>query len=327
MPSSGYSPLLNLTNRDMSPEQALRIWQEQMCEVYFRLEIRQQGDSPLYGGLRKRAFAEAEVSWLACQPQRVTRSKTTIRGDASESFCFVFPTRGRFAYRQRGREHTAHCGDMYILNAQEVYEVDLTHHPEMLCLTLPSEIVRDRIGHVDDLCGKAGLADPMLTSTLRHIVQGTLDYTPSADPTQMQEVFLQIAEIMLVRDAPVADRVWFGRAHLLINRARDIMSARYADHGLDIASTAAACRSSVRLLQAAFQSLDTTFSAELLNIRLDAALRLLHSPPQNPSIGDIAIKCGFLNQSHFSTSFKRRFGRTPREELPPSPKGQRRDQI
>src|SRR5437867_4110160 len=31
------------------------------------------------------------------------------------------------------------------------------------------------------------------------------------------------------------------------------------------------------------------------------------------SLSDIALKCGFADQSHFSREFRRQFGRTPRE--------------
>jgi transcriptional regulator GlxA family with amidase domain len=49
----------------------------------------------------------------------------------------------------------------------------------------------------------------------------------------------------------------------------------------------------------------------LRKLRLRIASRALMSTDE--SLSDIAMNCGFADQSHFSREFRRQFGRTPRE--------------
>jgi len=63
-----------------------------------------------------------------------------------------------------------------------------------------------------------------------------------------------------------------------------------------------------RQFQAAFHLTPHKF---LRKLRLRIASRALMDT--DASLSDIALKCGFADQSHFSREFRRQFGRTPRE--------------
>ena len=63
-----------------------------------------------------------------------------------------------------------------------------------------------------------------------------------------------------------------------------------------------------RQFQAAFHLTPHKF---LRKLRLRIASRALMYTDE--SLSDIALKCGFADQSHFSREFRRQFGRTPRE--------------
>ena len=49
----------------------------------------------------------------------------------------------------------------------------------------------------------------------------------------------------------------------------------------------------------------------LTEVRLSQAAHMLHDRAEK--IADIAIKCGFSSQAHFSTAFKDAMGQTPRQ--------------
>ena len=49
----------------------------------------------------------------------------------------------------------------------------------------------------------------------------------------------------------------------------------------------------------------------LIDLRLSKAADLMKA--SNASIGDIAVRCGYPNQLHFSQAFKKRYGLPPRE--------------
>ena len=63
-----------------------------------------------------------------------------------------------------------------------------------------------------------------------------------------------------------------------------------------------------RRFRAAFHFTPQRF---LRKLRLRIASRALMDT--DASLADIALQCGFADQSHFSREFRRQFGRTPRE--------------
>lgn len=61
-----------------------------------------------------------------------------------------------------------------------------------------------------------------------------------------------------------------------------------------------------------FEESGTTFTAFVLDRRLDAALGMLTSPRHAAwSITRIALEAGFVDLSHFNRRFKQRFRSTP----------------
>ncbi len=87
------------------------------------------------------------------------------------------------------------------------------------------------------------------------------------------------------------------------------LAAHLAAPSLDGAAEALGV--SVRTLQRRLRDGETSFSAEVLRVRLDCARRLLVD--SNRSITDIALSVGFATSQHFSTCFREREGSTPRD--------------
>ena len=81
---------------------------------------------------------------------------------------------------------------------------------------------------------------------------------------------------------------------------------------LRVARIAAEIGLSARSLQGLFtRHLGAAPHAYYLDLRLDAARRLLQQTQR--SLMEIAVACGFASASAFSRSFRRRYGRSPRE--------------
>lgn len=105
--------------------------------------------------------------------------------------------------------------------------------------------------------------------------------------------------------------------HLL--RARDLADARYAE-AVGVADMAAAAGLSQAHFARAFRAaFGVTPHGYLLTRRLERAAALLRQTDR--SVADICMLVGLSSVGSFTTSFKRRFGRTPveyRETFPPT---------
>ena len=98
---------------------------------------------------------------------------------------------------------------------------------------------------------------------------------------------------------------WYARR---VEAAREILDARYAEQH-SLASLAAAVGMSPFQFARVFGELKGLPPHQyLLRVRLDRALKMIG---EGRSVTDACFEAGFLNLSHFTRSFRRRFGHPP----------------
>ena len=112
----------------------------------------------------------------------------------------------------------------------------------------------------------------------------------------------------LVRPVPAA-------ASRLVTSAKQLFNDR-AESGTSVAEVARDLGVSVRTLQAGFQKHDqTTPSAFLRKLRLDAAHRILKTPTADTSVTEVALRLGFTHTGRFSADYRAAFGEPPTATL------------
>jgi AraC-like DNA-binding protein len=92
-------------------------------------------------------------------------------------------------------------------------------------------------------------------------------------------------------------------------RAKELLAANLTG-GIALADLAKACELSIRQFTRAFRA-STGMSPHrwLLQLRIDKAKALLASPRR--MLSDVALDCGFADQSHFTRVFRRSVGLSP----------------
>lgn len=88
------------------------------------------------------------------------------------------------------------------------------------------------------------------------------------------------------------------------------MIARHYSRPLTLASVAWALASSPRQVQRAYARSGSSFSEELLAVRLSAATQLLAQQPGIP-VADVARLVGYRRATHFARAFRGRYGLSP----------------
>jgi AraC-like DNA-binding protein len=110
-------------------------------------------------------------------------------------------------------------------------------------------------------------------------------------------------------------RGFLGIAPRYIKAAAEYMRAN-AHMPLTIAEVAAATGISVRALQAGFQHFwNTTPSAYLRHIRLEAVHKELSLPGNTLSIKEVALRWGFIHLGHFAARYRAVYGEQPSETV------------
>ena len=100
---------------------------------------------------------------------------------------------------------------------------------------------------------------------------------------------------------------------LLFNRICAFVQANLGRHDLAPEIAASEHRISVRYLHKIFHANGLSFGQYLLDARLQRAHQMIFagSGRERINIGEVAYRSGFANQSHFSASYRVRYGVTP----------------
>lgn len=92
-------------------------------------------------------------------------------------------------------------------------------------------------------------------------------------------------------------------------RAKELLAANLTG-GITLANLANACRLSIRHFTRAFRASTGKSPHEwLLQLRIEKAMALLTGSGRK--LADIALECGFADQSHFTRAFQRSVGSSP----------------
>lgn len=107
-------------------------------------------------------------------------------------------------------------------------------------------------------------------------------------------------------------RVGLGARERLVQRAKSFIDKNLRDPDLDLAKVAEALDCSKRYLHAAFAEEGGTITKYIWSARLELCRReLARTSRDEKLITDIAFSCGFNSSSHFSRTFKEKFGVPP----------------
>lgn len=297
---------------------SVEAWRQAMAEVYYRLDIQSAHADRLQGELLDWQSDILGVSNFRADAQRVTRRKEAAKADKTEDFVFLFPTRKVMRFQQRGRDGLVLPGSVFLLNAAEAYVVDVPDGSENITIKIDREQLADRIPGIDDLCATANFANRLLVPAITTLGEQVLKLQPSEHSTRIQDCIIDLLCLMLeCREQPDGDdlvRETLGTS--LFNRICAHIRRNLADHGLTPDQAAAEHKISLRYLHKIFQYRGTSFGQVLLEERLQQAqVLILAAGSKTTNLGEVAYRCGFASQSHFSVSYKKRFGMSPRRTV------------
>lgn len=124
------------------------------------------------------------------------------------------------------------------------------------------------------------------------------------------EYIASLADTILQGQGPSAAKPQDRKPDTRIADIRKQIARSYRIPDLTPAAAGERLGMSARSIQHVLSQHGSTFSAELMAMRLEAAFGMLRSGTRDP-IADIAFKCGFADLSTFYRAFRARYGQTP----------------
>lgn len=208
------------------------------------------------------------------------------------------------------------CGDIYIRDFRSEFRAEFDGPFDFFLIELQPDFLADEaalpceLRSVQDLARPMGVADP----TLLHLVRALLPALAAPDTTDtlfMEQMSMIIAAHLLkTHPAQKADSKVVALPPVAIRRAQAMLVEADEEERLSIAAIASELGVSRNHFFVAFREATGVSPYQwLLNQRIDRARRLLRTT--DLPLAQIAMHCGFSDQSHFTRIFGRIEGMSP----------------
>jgi AraC family transcriptional regulator, positive regulator of tynA and feaB len=296
-------------------------WHQFMELVYYRVNIKVDDDEWVRGELKELKLGELGISSFQADRQRVFRPKTAAATDPSDNYVFIFPRREYMYFDQRGVTGFVPPGSVVILRSSERYEASCPDGFENVTIKAPTALLDGRIRGIDELCAKVGVGNSPLARIVGNMAEELIrssNELPARSGPQLAENLTSLLTLMLEDATSLGARESATPSAMedCFRRVCAYVRARLSDPDLSPLEAAQSQGISLRYLHRLFQLRGVTFGRWLLKERLAAARRLIEAGARGQvSLHQVAYKCGFASQAHFSTRYHERFGERPRDTL------------
>jgi AraC family transcriptional regulator len=229
----------------------------------------------------------------------------------------------RIFHQHHATDHAFEENSVYIRNLADDYRADLSGPFDFLLLEIsPKSLIKISeeadlggvnvfSGEINGLAGETGLKDPVLANLARALIPA-FEHPEQASALFIDQMATAIGTYLVHQYGgrhanPILRSRKLSRAHESL--AKNILLENL-DGNISISEVAGACRLSRGYFIKAFR--ETTGQTPyqwLLAERIRRACELLKQPKM--PLAEIAIACGFADQSHFTRVFANVIGATP----------------
>lgn len=291
----------------------LAYWNDTVNGVFDSLAVDRRDE--LFGArMACRRIKDLEVAMVESSAATVRHLRRADAPDLSRPLSKVhLQDMGTSINRQAGWDTTLGDGEFTLCDGSRPYSIDFASSNRMLVLRFPAERLAARLGSIDRFAGRRlgrGARSSMFVSFFRNA-------WASPGETQDEQWGETVSDVMIDLLALALQDPAVETPAALNPEWRRRLCAHIDEHlhepGLRAASIAACFGVTPRYVQMVFAGMTTTVSAYILERRLERAAERLRRGLRDAPISAIAFDVGFQDLSHFSRSFRVRFGVSARQ--------------
>lgn len=304
----------------VQPARRIGVWNEYGSTALCKMSVEPRERDRFNAKLSRIDFGSLSLVNVKSTAARARGGGANWDSPLDDSFLISLPEQGRCIYEQDRAVCPLRPGDLFIRDVTKPWVQTCNDEMELLIIKVPFSELSSRIDDPMRLGGKAlSMSCPhaAMAADIIRAAYRTLKSEPAGDwQTTLADVILSGIRVLYEGSSYLEAVVAETQKSANIRREAMTFIVRHLeDPDLTIAQVAEAIGVSNRRLQRAFVEVGETPSQFLVAQRLDrAAHELLRiKGASRASILDIALSVGFNDASHFSWSFTRRFGVSPRK--------------
>jgi len=310
--------LQTFSTEDIPTPQRIARWAEFISDTYAEFGFDVNDPHKFKSNLSRIQFGSLGMGWFDTTPSsgRAMREKVgRWSAPLSDAFLLCLQERGTMVGHQFGQEVVTNPGDIALLDATRSWDVSSTADVSVITIKIPSERMLNLVDNP--------MQFDVLPFRRTHRTQASFDIiralklaiekAPDDNWDDRYEDVLLGAIATLFPDPDPMTRTVV-REETLRRKAIAHIESNLSDCDLDAETIAAMLDISVRSVQRLFQHHGYTPRSYILERRLLTAADLLQKGNgENRKISQIAFSLGFNDLSYFTRTFRKRFGRSPRE--------------
>ncbi len=301
-----------------TPGESFPYWREIICDEFIQLECERKEAGPFNGELRGGvSIGDLRFAEVISDPQKVLRSKHQISQALEEDFLISFQVSNKGMVKQNGRVAILNPGSFALYDSTQPYSLTFDERFHQLVVQMPKKVLSRHLMNPEQytaipIAGTTGLG-AILTNLIFSLAQEVNNLQQA--PADLSESLVNMIA-MAFSSSVMLEQVGGNSLvqESIRQRIRLYIDNSFCNPGLNNGQIAKAMGISNRYLHKLFQNESETIHTRIINQRLERAARLLADPTYvGHSIESIAYSVGFSSAAHFSRSFKKRYGISPRE--------------
>ncbi|MGB3770457.1 MAG: helix-turn-helix domain-containing protein [Rhodococcus sp. (in: high G+C Gram-positive bacteria)] len=313
---AALAPSIHVDTSELTTREGHATWADALLSTYCEMGL-EWGDAGAHfdAELIGRPFGDLYVSTVRADPHTVVRTPAMIDADRDSDFLLCVVVRGHGSLRQDGRVTDIDDGSFALLDPARPFTFEAPTEFEQLVVRTPRRLLAARLPEraIDTVSAQRVSARTGAGRVVSHLLQEIAGLDSSVAPATASSLAESTMDMLVT--ALAAESVLRGtteQAHFHdLRRAQQLIESQMHDPDCSIPDVARSLGFSVRHLQNLFRQNGTTPVHWLYAARLDRARKLLLE--SDVTVGDVGALVGFRDASHFSRTFRRRFGSSPGE--------------
>ncbi len=309
------NPVLSTTT--VHPLDRLSFWNEAISNTFVPCVIDTLDNHPFQGTVQTQRLDFVQFSLVSATRSYVRRTRRIISRITDAYVKVLYQVSGESVLVQNGRSAYLRPGSWCIGDCSTPYDLILPiDNVKHLVVYLPHKVLTPRLNDLTPFTAHAFSSLSGLGKVTLDFVQSTLCEIDNIEPEVAPRLAGTLLDLLItdLRETFQLSRASMRNGAVTVAEIKAFIQEQIANPDLSVDLIANALHLSKGYVHFLFQMEESTVSRYIWDLRLEKCRTALADAAQaHRSISDIAYAWGFNGLSHFSHSFKSRYGCSPRE--------------